>query len=174
MPLLAIAYPELNTSDFELIQNCRRVNDKLYYNIIAPHFTFVFPVPGIPVEDFTKEIKTQLAGVKPVSFCIRCATISKDAFSETYHTFLVPDEGYSAIVKLHDKLYSSTLAPHHRLDIDFIPHIGDGNSTDKMICKKIVDNWNANDFAISGTISSVEVINYEQGLIETIAKIILE
>lgn len=161
MKLLAVAYPELSKKDYTLIENYRREHDSLY-NIIRTHFTLVFPVKDFSEKIFTEEIKNQLKEVQPFSFTLRSATINKDAFTENYYAFLVPDEGHSRILKLHDKLYSGKLFPHQRLDIDFIPHITLGNSTNIMACKRMVDDWNTNEFEISGTISTLDIVNYEQ------------
>jgi 2'-5' RNA ligase len=161
MKLLAVAYPELNEKDYQLIESYRREHDTLY-EIIRTHFTLVFPVKDFSEKIFTAEIKNQLKGIDPFSFFIRSATINKDAFTENYYAFLVPDEGHSNIIKMHDKLYSGRLFPYQRLDIDFIPHITIGNSTNIMACKKMVDDWNSGDFEISGRITSLDIVNYEQ------------
>ena len=102
---------------------------------------------------------------------MRCATINKDAFSNYYHVFLVPDEGYSNIVKIHDRLYSGLLKDNHRLDVDFIPHIGIANSVDKYKCKRLVDYWNSKEFEINGTISKITIIKYENNIVTNIEDI---
>ena len=60
------------------------------------------------------------------------------------------------------------------MDIDFIPHIGIGNSKDKYKCKKMVDEWNENDFSIAGTISQLSIVKYENNIIEIIRQIKLK
>lgn len=161
MAYLVLAYPVLTSDDFESIQNYRKDHDELYYKIVDPHFTIVFPVFDISEEVFVKEIKDKSANITKFKFVIRCSTINKDAFSDYFHTFLVPDEGYSSIVKLHDMLYSDKLKNDLRLDLDFVPHIGIGNSKDKYSCKKMVDEWNEKDFSISGTITHLTLVKYE-------------
>ncbi len=173
MRLYVVAYPELEAGDLELIQECRKDNDRLYGSI-APHFTFVFLVDDMAVGDFVAEVKQQLRGAAPISFVLRCATINKDAFSEYYFAFLIPDEGHSHIKKLHDKLYSGALDHHHRLDIDYIPHIEIANSLDKMAIKRLVDEWNTNDLAIKGRISAIDIISYEHKVLETVEQIVLK
>jgi hypothetical protein len=173
MSLLAISYPDLSTEDFSLIENYRKDHDKMF-DVVRPHFTFVFPVSDISAADFSSEVKKQLKNASPISFCLRCAVINKDDFTEYYHAFLVPDEGFSGMVKLHDQLYSEKLAVHHRLDIDFIPHIGVGNSMDKFDCKKMVDEWNSKTFLIKGTISTFDIVQYENNKVTTIEKIKLK
>jgi hypothetical protein len=171
--LLAIAYPQLNEKDFQRIENYRMDHDYMFH-VVRPHFTFVFHVNDFSTGDFSDEIKKQLDGMRAISFCLRSSLINKDDFKEYYHAFLAPQEGYSDIVKLHDRLYSGKLSKHHRHDIGFIPHITIGNSTDEMICRKMVDAWNAESFSIRGVISSIDIIEYENEKAETIEKINLE
>lgn len=171
MAYLVIAYPDLKQNDFQLIQGYRKHNDSLFYSVVKPHFTVVFPVVDIIQHQFTDEILNRSEGLNQFDFVIRCATINKDAFSDYYHAFLVPDEGYSNIVKLHDRLYSGLLKSNLRLDLDFIPHIAIGNSKDKFRCKQMVDEWNEKDFAISGTISQLTIVNYENGEVEKLQDI---
>lgn len=160
MALFVTAFPELSEADLAMIEDCRKQHDYLY-PLIAAHFTLVFGVSDTPADKFIAEIHKQIAGSKPFNFSIRCATVNKDTFSDRYFTFLVPDEGFSNIVKLHDKLYSGLLAPHRRLNIDYIPHIEIANSTDPKFIKQIADEWNNNDFCISGRLSSLDIITNE-------------
>jgi len=166
MGLLVVAYPNLKEEDYNRIQQFRKKHDELYYSIIEPHFTIVFPVFDSYENEFINEIEEKSKDIKKFNFTIRCATINKDAFSEYYHIFLVPDEGYSHIVKLHDVLYSELLFKNLRLDIDFIPHIGIGNSKNKYTCKKLADQWNSVDFSISGSITKLTAIEYSNNRIK--------
>lgn len=170
MNLHVIAYPQLAASDYEMIQSCRRNHNSLF-EVIAPHFTIVFSVPDMPAADFIAEIKKQADHIPAIQFCIRCAVINKDSFSNNYDAFLVPDEGFSQIVKLHDKLYSNKLSRYHLLDISYLPHISIANSPEVLAIKKIADQWNEKEFAINGAISSLDIINYENRVITTIEKI---
>ena len=174
MAYLVLAYPELTSESFDRIQSYRKDNDELFFNVVNPHFTIVFPVFDISEEEFTKEVKDKSANSVKFDFIIRCATINKDAFSDYFHTFLVPDEGYSRIVKLHDKLYSDKLKENLRLDLDFVPHIGIGNSQDRYKCKKMVDEWNEKEFSISGRITHLTVVNYENNIVSKIEEIELK
>ncbi|WP_106793436.1 2'-5' RNA ligase family protein [Aquimarina sp. Aq78] len=171
MAYLVLAYPEIKKSDFDVIQNYRKENDKLFYNVVEPHFTIVFPVFDQTETDFIAEIKKQAATFNNFDFVLRCATINKDAFNEYFHTFLVPDEGYSNIVKIHDRLYSGILKENHRLDLDFIPHIGIGNSLNKLDCKKMVDQWNKDEFEIGGTVKTLTIAEYKNNNLRQIEEI---
>lgn len=64
MAFLVVAYPNLEQSDFEWIQEYRQQNDPRYFSIVPPHFTIVFGVSDTSKEDFIVEIKKQSAGLK--------------------------------------------------------------------------------------------------------------
>jgi hypothetical protein len=174
MAYLVIAYPDLSDEDFAMIQAYRKVNDSFYYSIVEPHFTFVFPVFDQALEMFTREVKEHVKDVPRIHFTIRCATVNKDAFSDNFYTFLVPDDGYSGIVKLHDKLYSGLLANNLRLDIDFIPHMGIGTSKDKYECQRMAGEWNEKDFSIGGTITHLTVVEYKDQTVTNLENIELK
>lgn len=160
MAYAVIGYPDLNKYDQDIIHNYRKNYDEWLYNVVKPHFSFVFPTNILTEKEFKSEIKELSAGFRKINFVIRCAVVNKDSFSDWFHVFLVPDEGYSNIVKLHDELYSSRLKDELRLDIDFIPHMGVGTSRDQYKCKKMADEWNRRDFQIAGTISRLVIVEF--------------
>jgi len=169
--MVVLAYPKFSDSDYEWIQNYRRVNDLLYYDIVDPHFTFVFPTYSLSKDNFIDEITGKCKNEKSIPFVIRSAVLNKDSFIDTYHELLVPDKGHSSIIKLHDKLYSGKLFPELRLDIDFIPHIGIGNSKDPIICKSNVDQINKLNIEIKGIIDDLDIATYENNKVETVEKV---
>lgn len=173
MAYLVVAYPKIGQSDFEWIQGYRKKNDPRYFSVINPHFTLVFAIDDIDQESFLAEAKKQTKSVSPFDFVVNVATINQDDSGDYYHEFLVPDIGHSNIIKLHDKLYSGTFADHLRFDIDFIPHIGIGNSDDVQESKRRIDELNAKELSIAGKVDTIDVIEYKNGVINTIEKLIL-
>ena len=176
MALLVIAYPEITDRDYNCIQEFREHHDELYYHVVEPHFTLVFPLRKKvkwETEAFIAEIRKQIRGVQAFEFCIRCATLNKDAFSDYYHAFLVPDEGYSKIVKLHDRLYADKLFPQRALFVDFVPHIGIGNAKDPLKCVEMVDSWNNHEFTVEGRVTALDVADHENDTVQTIQRISL-
>lgn len=166
-----LAYPKLKSYDYEFIQEFRKENDELYYSIVEPHFAFVFPISNIDKIQFIEEVLGKSKGFVPIDFEIKCATVNKDSFIDYFHLLLVPDRGYSNIVKLHDNLYSDLLSNELRLDIDFIPHMGIANSKDKFKIKKLADSWNKKDFSIDGTIDKLTVIEYSNNILTNLTEI---
>jgi hypothetical protein len=174
MAFAVCSYPKLNARDYKLIQDFRKENDELYYQVAEPHFGFVFPISQIQREHFIREVHEKSNGIKKIEFEIRCATINKDAFIDYFHLLLVPDKGYSDIIKVHDKFYSDVFFEFLRLDIDFIPHMGIANSKDKYKVKNMVDKWNKNDFSIKGIIDSLTIIDYTENVLTNLEEIKLK
>src|SRR5688572_14176608 len=172
MAYLAVAYPELARSDFDWIQSYRAKHDRRYYSVVKPHFTLVFGGTGATVHSlseasFVQEIEARLSGVVSIPFELAVATLNRDLSGEYYHEFLVPELGYSKIVRLHDKLYSGELKSRLRLDIDYIPHIGIGNDDDPQRCKARIDELNRTTMSIRGLINSAAVIEYSNAQVRT-------
>lgn len=168
MSLLVLAYPNLKEADYNWIQEFRKENDKLYFDVVEPHFTIVFPVFDKSKNEFIEEAKKQSKDYKNFDFEIKVAQVNKDSFQDCWHVFLVPEKGYGNIVKLHDKMYSGKLISNLRLNIDFIPHIGIGNSKEMMDCKNLVDKLNSSELSIKGSIEKLDVVIYEDNKIETL------
>lgn len=170
MALAVISYPKFNKEDLRLIQAFRKDND-LYFNIVDPHFTFVFPVFDVEKQRFIDEIMEKSTGVRSFDFEIRCAAVNRDPFSDYYHLLLEPDKGFSNIVKLHDRFYSGLLFNNLRLDIDFIPHMGIGNSKDPLVVKRWVDEWNGKDFLIAGRVESLVIVDFTDMVLTDLVEI---
>ncbi|MEJ2596165.1 MAG: 2'-5' RNA ligase family protein [bacterium] len=166
--LAVVSYPDFNRTGYPWIEEYRRQHDD-FHGLIAAHFSFVFPVSDMEAADFLEEIKTRTKGFKKFDYRIRCAIRNNDLTSDYWHVLLVPDEGFSEVVKLHSALYSGRLRKYERLDLDFIPHVGIANSTDPEACKRMVDEVNAMDINIRGTIDRLDIIQYKDRKISTIS-----
>ncbi len=171
MALCVPAYPELGKLDYERIQEFRKDHDR-YYRVIEPHFTLVFSMPvEWETEIFIREIEDRTRDFRPFEFRIRCAALNKDTFRELYHAFLVPDEGHSQIVKLFEEISRGRLFQYRQLNVDYIPHIGIGNSPDPLSCLEMVRLWNKDEFEIAGHISALDVADYNGERVQTIKRI---
>jgi hypothetical protein len=174
MSYLVVAYPKISEKDFNWIQEYRSKNDPRYFNVVNPHFTIIFSTGDISQEDFIKEVKAQAQDIKSFDFELNVATINQDDSGDYYHEFLVPEKGYTTIIKLHDKLYSGVFYKNLRFDIDFIPHVGIGNADDVQESKKRVDAVNDAGVSISGKIDTLDILEYKDSKVTTIGQIALK
>ena len=171
MAILVISYPELTLQDFGWIQSIRARHDRLYYNIVKPHITLVFPISDLAPDEMVGHVRSVAGQTPSIPFVIRHAKTVPDQTTDYRHVLLVPDEGYDAIVEFHNHLHTGPLADQPRPTPALIPHITVGNSQDQKACRAIADNLNKEDLSIAGRIADVDLISYEDQKIETIEKI---
>lgn len=171
MAKVVVAFPKFEQKDLDWIQSIRKEKDLLYYDVIDPHFTIVFPVfTNISDADFIAHIENKAADFKSFDFELTKAILNKDAFNEYWHAFLVPDKGDREIIALHDLMYEGLLRPELRLDIPFISHIGIANDKDQSKMKILIAKLNKDEIKISGRIDSLDICQFDEK-ITTIKKI---
>lgn len=119
-------------------------------------------------------MRQQVQGEDKIQFAVKCAALGKDHLSGFTHVFLVPDQGYSDILKLHDRLYTGLLAPELRLDLPFIPHLTIASSVDAHICKELAQGINSRDISIHGVIGNLDITLLKDDGVETIGLIELQ
>jgi 2'-5' RNA ligase len=170
MSLLVIAYPTMDARHLAWIQAVRQDYPELKWSVVAPHFTLVFPLQGVEPAALRSHIAQVVATWPAVRFVIRCSILIKDVSSPYTHLLLVPDEGFSALVKLHDRLYTGLLREHLRLEIPFVPHLTIGYAADIALCKRVVDQINAQELEIPGMLHRLTLIRLEGTTVETLGQ----
>lgn len=168
MALLVLAYPVISEVNLAWIQSYRKQHD-ISFEVVQPHFTIVFPTTIIDQRAFIEDIYEQSKGLPPIVFDINKAILNKDSLSDYYYEFLVPANGYSDIVKLHDKLYSGKLQHELRNDIEYIPHISIGKSKDLQIAEQRIAALKVP--SITGQINHLAIVNYDNNKIRELADI---
>lgn len=154
--LAVLSYPKLSQNDYDWIQRVRAEHD-MYYGLVPPHITFVFP-SRIDESGFVKHVRQVASGTKRFDIVARCALTVKDIYGRYSQVFLIPDQGFSDVVRLHDRLYTGILAPELRPEIPFYPHLGVGNSTDVHECKRLAGELNGARFKIEGTVDTLDIV----------------
>jgi hypothetical protein len=167
MAYLAVAYPRLEQADRDWLDAYRTRNDARYAPVVAPHFTLVFAVHELTEAQFGAEVAKRLADVEQIIFELNVATLVKDDEGAYFHEFLEPERGRSAIIRLHDRLYSGAFRPFLRLELGYMPHVGIGNDDDGATTKRRFDALNASRLSIKGVIEAVDVIEYRDARVRT-------
>jgi 2'-5' RNA ligase len=160
MQTCVVAYPELAPADRAWIELLRERHDP-NFRLVAPHWTLIFPTAATEPAAIERHVTEVAAGFAPFAFDLRCALVVRDAFSALTHLFLVPDAGFSQLVRLHDGLYGGVLADQLRLDVPFIPHITIGAFDDAHACKAVADRLNQGSLAISGRVERLSILAVE-------------
>lgn len=167
--LYTLAYPTISAADADRLEIFRRRHDP-HHAIVAAHFTMVFACRGIDELAYIEHVSSVSRASAPVSFSCRYAMLGTDDEDERGYVYLVPDEGFSGISRLHDALYSGLLSSHLRLDIPFVPHITLAASTDRSAVKSLCDELNAAGSAVYGTIEALSVASLQDGKVHNLAK----
>lgn len=171
MALAVVNYPTLSDDDFQWIQSIRKEHDNLFFDVVEAHFTLVFPTAKVDVKTLAKHIKTISNQFVPFEFIARCVTVGDPDFWDHAHVFLIPDEGFSKIVKLHDAFYRGPLESELRLDLPFVPHIGLASHPSPEYCKDLVDELNAQNFTVRGKVDTLDIIEFDGESTRTIDRI---
>lgn len=174
MSLLALAFPELKQVDYNSIQTFRKQYDELFVGHFKPNFPVAFPVNSLSVDEFKQEITARISNVNRFEFTIRIAVVKKFAGDDIYHIYLIPDKGYSNIIKIYNRIYNGILSSEYNLDSDFIPRIEIGNSTDGMKCKELADKLNKEYLCIRGKVNSIDLLQFEDNIVTPIERIKLK
>ena len=164
------AAPRFAPDDLEWIDRIRSRYDPLR-NVVAPHFTLVFPCKAGPVDAVLEHAAHVASQTEPAGFVLRSALAVKDTFTAASHVFLVPDEGSSAVVALHGSLNSGQLAPSARPDVPFTPHVTVAALEDPEQAAAVADELNASGVAIAGTIFAIDVLELDGKAVREILRI---
>ena len=171
MTFLAIAYPNINDSDYRWIQDIRQEHDR-QFSIVEPHITLVFSTNKLDPSEFTEHIRDSLAKFRSFPITLDSARIIEDDSKNFFHAFLVPSNGFSEIEKLHDLLYHGALKSELRLDIPFIPHLGIGSGS-KAEMATLVDQVNSQKITISGYLEKVSIVEYDGSKVKDLSTVSL-
>lgn len=171
----ALCYPSLSEPDEQLIDSFRQRHDERYKDVVAHHFTIGFGIDALGDNEYLEHVRRQARRQAPIPFVCRYAMAGRNDINfEEFYVFLVPDEGFSEICKLHDRLYTGPFAPFHRPDIPFIPHIGIATHRDAAVIKALCDSLNDQGLHIEGHLDSITVAEYDGNVITNLEEIELQ
>jgi 2'-5' RNA ligase len=137
----------------------------------SPEFTLVFPGTDFLVSDVVRHVEAVCARTQRIRFRLRSAVIVPDM--GLYHVFLVPDEGFGAIIRLHEHLHVGPLAECLRPDVPYIPHLTVATADDFNTARRIKASLNANDFDIVGHIDEIEIHQRDATVPRCVARVAL-
>lgn len=160
--ILTLAYPRLSGPDAEFIEAFRQQHDG-QHRLAKAHFTMAFGSAGIDEHAYLKHVEETARAARPIAFACRYAMLAGDA-AQAY-AYLVPDEGYSQLSRLHDALYRQLLAPTLRLDLPYVPHIAVASSSNRALMKSLCDELNQGNLEIRGSVERLTVAALENSVL---------
>lgn len=134
-----------------------------FHPSLGPHLTLVFPVEEVPESAAVSHLHAVCSDLPAFEAVFRTVMPVKDGFSTDTFLYLVPDQGFSGITRLHDRLYTGPFADALRLDIPYIPHVTIGRFTSARIAKALADDLNAEDPALAARVDTLELFRLATG-----------
>lgn len=162
MTLVVLGRPRLKAADAAWITALRdRHGTGLADHGIGPHVTLVFPTDTTDATTATGHLAVVAGETPPLALAFRCALPVLDPDSGATYVYLVPDEGFSALVRLHDRLYSGPFAEALRLDLPYIPHVTLARITEAKLARALADDLNSQEPEIHARLETVELFRLD-------------
>lgn len=163
-----VAKPEFGRADLEWLTHLRHMRA---HSAGAPAFTLVFPGAAAGTPEIVKHVDAICTATARIRFCLRSAMIVPENKMGLYHVFLVPDEGFGAIIRLHERLHAGPLACCLCPDMPYIPHVTVASTTEFTAARQTMAMLNAKDLSIAGRIDEVEVHERDSAVPRCVAKV---
>lgn len=136
-----------------------------------PYFTLVFPGAEMEPAAFADRIRRNVAGIPRIRFRLRSALVVPEVTVGRFHVFLIPDEGFGAILKLHEALHVGPIEAAIRPDTPYLPHITVATSPTREGARKIAQALNQGGIDISGVLETLTVERRTGEVIRDVAQI---
>ena len=152
--LEVIAHPHFDKADLAWLTDIR---SRRAGSRGAPYFTLVFPGTEMAPAAFAEAIRRRAEEVRAIRFRLRSALVVPEQVARRFHVFLIPDEGFGAILKLHDALHAGPIAAALRQDTPYLPHITVATTADHGAARKLAQALNQGGIDIAGHIDALQV-----------------
>lgn len=149
-----VAHPHFSKADLAWLTDIRsrRADSRG-----APYFTLVFSSAGLGKSAFVERVRKAAGDFPRIRFRLRSALVVPEARVKRFHVFLVPDEGFAAILRLHDQLHQGELEADLRLDSPYLPHITVATTPDAATARKLAFALNNGGIDIHGHIDALQI-----------------
>jgi 2'-5' RNA ligase len=170
--LYTLAYPTLSPADVAFIDGFRRRHDS-QHAMMRAHFTLAFGCAEVEDATYLAHVAQLAKSVAPIEFVCRYAMLGADHGGGRAYVYLVPDEGYSALSRLHDAAYQGVLAPHLQLHVPYVPHITVGAGLNARDMKRLCDGLNVGGLEVRGRVEALVVVAVEEGALTEVGEFAL-
>lgn len=169
--LEVVSRPDFDKSDLAWLTDIRR---RRTGNPGPPKFTLMFPGAQMEAEAFAGLVAARAKDVHRIRFHLRSALVVPEAAVGRFHVFLIPDEGFGAILRLHDRLHAGPLEVSLRPEMPYLPHITVATERDYAAARKIASEINAKPLDIAGVIETLEVERRQAEVVRRVSEIHLD
>jgi 2'-5' RNA ligase len=172
---MALAIPTLQESDWQYVQSLRERYDPQGYAFVVPHFTLLSLPNRFSKAGVIEILRARLARQVKIPFCVRTAIFMPPTRHHlSWYAFLIPDEGFSGLAKLHHRLYEGPLRMELDESFPFVPHLTVGKFVNQTECLQLVNVINKAPLELSGWITKILLIEAQDNNARVLTEIKLE
>ncbi|WP_296599031.1 2'-5' RNA ligase family protein [Phenylobacterium sp.] len=136
-----------------------------------PYFTLVFHGADLTPAAFAEQVRRLASGIPRIRFRLRSALVAPEPTVGRFHVFLIPDEGFGAILKLYDALHVGDIEAALRFDTPYLPHITVATTQDYPAARKLAQALNMGGIDIHGHIEALEVERRSGDVVKKVADV---
>lgn len=174
MPIAIVTCPEIPADELQWIQELRQSRLAPPELDLAPHIPLVFPA-DVAVDDNLMMHMYGVAGsTQPFESVFRIAAPSADPLNGGWIVRLLPDQGLSKLMRMHNFLYTGPFDGRLNMDVPYIPHLTLARTETGEDAKTLCEELNSGIIEVAVEVKSVEVLIVDGDTIETQAQYELE
>jgi 2'-5' RNA ligase len=158
MPLAIVTFPEIPADERVWIEELRKTHLSAPEADVAPHVTLVFPAEIANDENLLMHMFGACGSTQPIDarFCI--AAPMADPLNGGWTVQLLPDQGLSKLMRLHNFLYTGPIAEHLNLDVPYVPHLTLARTATGPQANALCEELNSNVIEVEARFSTVDIL----------------
>jgi 2'-5' RNA ligase len=174
MSLAIVTFPVIPATELSWIEDLRRAHLSAPDGDVAPHVTLVFPADFETGEDLMMHMFGVTGSTQPFEAIFRIAVPVIDPINGGWTVQLLPDQGLSKLMRMHNFLYTGPIAEHLNLDVPYVPHLTVARATTAQQAKALSDELNADIIEVEAHFKTVDVLRIDNGTVAKEAEYELE
>jgi hypothetical protein len=174
MPLAIVTCPEIPPSELAWIEDLRGKHLSSPETDIPPHVMLVYPAEFVMDENLTMHMYGVTGSTQPFEAIFRIAAPAIDPIHGGWRVQLLPDEGLSKLMRMHNFLYTGPIADHVNYDIPYVPHLTIARTETGPQANALCEELNSSIIEVSARFTTVKILRIEGGEVTTEAEHELE
>ncbi len=164
-----VCLPKLTPTDRGWVDSVRSRHLAREQLSVEPHVTLVFPCDEVDRPEIRSHLAVVAAESGPFDVALRAAVLLPDPFTGEFVVALVPDEGNSRLLRLHDRLYTGPFTQHQPVGVPFVPHLTLARMTASAAARALADDVNGGEPDLRTRVTDLVLMRLQAGRIEAVA-----
>ncbi|MDA0342262.1 MAG: 2'-5' RNA ligase family protein [Proteobacteria bacterium] len=163
MSLTIVAFPEIAATELGWVEGLRQAHLPAPEADIAPHMTLVFSADVATDDNLTMHMLGVAGSTQPFDATFRIVAPVVDPINGGWTVQLLPDQGLSKLMRLHNFLYSGPFADHLNLDVPYVPHLTLARTTTGQQAKALCEELNSDIIEVDMRFTTVDLLRVDGG-----------